>query len=422
MLEFYEPMLYMSTPEHPNTMGACVCLKDEVDGDILRSVVEVLRERFPYFYVKAAKNGNDLIAVPNPAPMVVRNTWEPIDLNSEASNYHLAAFKYEGKRLAFEITHSLSDGAGMLPYIKSVMYLYLSRKTGQSFDPTGFRMPGEEIPASETGNPFEQVDIDAADEPLYMKPPTVDFFRLNPSASDISQYEKEKENSRIFYLRIPEAQLMQYCRDMDGSPNTFFSVMLTKAARRFDPENDKTISVCVAIDHKAMMGNFDNYRQFANVAELSFTKERPLVDVMKACTVARGQLMLQAQPENTLWTLKQKKQMYAKFDQMPLEMKMGIMEKNAGSARWSIAVSYANSRSFGPLDPYIEELYLLSEPGVTDVMCEIACINKNFFLSIMQNFASERYLDAFLYELGAIGIDYEVMRKEPLHLCGIRQF
>ncbi|MER2057107.1 MAG: hypothetical protein ABTB30_17615, partial [Clostridia bacterium] len=38
-----------------------------------------------------------------------------IRLNAEESNYHLAAWKYEGRRVAFEISHSLTDGAGVLP-------------------------------------------------------------------------------------------------------------------------------------------------------------------------------------------------------------------------------------------------------------------------------------------------------------------
>ena len=115
MKEFHEPMLYMSTPEHPNTMGVLITLKESVDGGIFCEVVEELRARFPYFYVRAAAKDNDLFPVPNPMPMIVRNTWEPINLNSEASNFHLATWKYDGKRLAFEISHSLTDGAGVLP-------------------------------------------------------------------------------------------------------------------------------------------------------------------------------------------------------------------------------------------------------------------------------------------------------------------
>ena len=99
--------------------------------------MEELRIRFPYFYIKAAYEGSDLITVPNDLPMTVRNTWEPVCLNAKESNYHLAAWKYEGHRLAFEIPHDLTDGAGVFPYIKSAMFLYLSRVTGKTFDNAG---------------------------------------------------------------------------------------------------------------------------------------------------------------------------------------------------------------------------------------------------------------------------------------------
>ena len=413
MKEFYEPMLYMSTPEHPNTMGVLAVLKEAVDGQLLRDVVEDLRVRFPYFYIKAESEGNDLFPVPNDLPMTVRNTWGPIRLNAGESNHHLGAWKFEGKRLAFEISHSLTDGAGVLPYFKSALYLYLSRKTGQTFDPAGFRLPGDEIPESETGNPFAGLDIDGAEAPLYVKEPVKDFYRLNNGT---------ESDARITYIKLSEAQLMQYCRDFDGSPNAFLAVMFARAVRRYDPASEKTVSAAVAIDHKSMLGNRNNYRMFANVVELDFPKSRPLDDLMKTCTMARGQVMLQAQPENSLWAMKQRKALYAKLDQMPLEMKLGVISKSAGSPRWSISISYANSRSFGPLDPYIEELYLLTEPGVSDVVCEIACINHSFFLSIGQNFSSDKFLEVFLGELATLGIDYEVTGREPLHLCGLAAY
>lgn len=413
MSEFYEPMLYLSTPDHPNTMGVLAVLKEAVDGELLRDVVEELRARFPYFYVKAESKGNDLVPVPNALPMTVRDTWTPIRLNAEESNYHLGAWKFERKRLACEISHSLTDGAGVLPYFKSALYLYLSRKTGQSFAPAGFRLPGDDISESETGNPFADLDIDGAEEPLYRKETVKDFYRLNDGTDS---------DSHVTYIKLSEAQLMQYCRDFDGSPNVFIAVMFARAIRRCDSASEKTVSAAIAIDHKAMLGNRDNYRMFANIVELDFPKSRPLDNLMKACTMARGQVMLQAQPENSLWAMKQRKLLYAKLAQMPLEMKLGVIAKSAGSPRWSISISYANNRSFGPLDPYIEELYLLSEPGVSDTICEIACLNRSFFLAVGQNFSSNKFVYAFLGELASLGIDYEVTGREPLRLCGLEAY
>ena len=412
MAEYYEPMIFMSTPEHPETMGAYVVLKEPVDGDILRDVVEELRVRFPYFYVRAEKVGNDLLPKANPLPMTVRNKWEPIDLCSEKSNYHMAAFKYEGNRMALEMLHSISDGAGFLPYIKSVLYLYLSRKKGVGFNPEGFRLPGSLIPESETGDPFAGLDIDNAGPPLCQKETVRDFYRMNTAGENSNRY---------YFLRLSEEQVMKYCKDNDGSPNILLSVLMAKAIRRVDPESDKTISVSVAIDHKAILGNYDNYRMFANVAELSFAKDRDLDDTVKACTTARGQLILQTQPENSLWAMKQRKQMYAHFEQMPLQMKIDRIAAAVGSARWSVSVSYANSRSFGPLDPYIEALYFLSCPGVADMTFEVTCINHSFFLAIAQGFTSETYFEAFLSELTEAGIDYEIKGREETRLCGIER-
>lgn len=409
---YYEPTICMCTPENPNTMGVCVTLTEPVDGALLEAAVERLRERFPYFYVRVKLDGNNLYTVPNPLPVTVRNTWAPILLNSEEANYHMLAFKYEGERLCAEVCHSITDGAGFLPYFKSVLYCYLSAATGQCFDPTGFRLPGQAIPEAETGDPFAHLDLDAAEEPFYQKPPVTDFYRLAKTPAD--------DGGKIFYLRLPEAEVMRYCKENDGSPNVLVSVLLARAIRRMDPDSDKTVSAVVAMDHKAQLGSRENYRMFVDTAIVDMPKAQADYDIMKACTKARGQLMLQAQPENSLYTLKTRKLGYEKMEQLPLQMCVDLVKKAIGQARGTVSVSYADSRSFGPLDPYIRELYLLSEPSVTDIMCEVACINHSFFLALFNACSQEAFLKAFIDELDATGIPCEVMRTEPYHLCGVR--
>ena len=128
--------------------------------------------------------------------------------------------------------------------MKSVLYLYLSRKTGQFFDSTGFRLPGDIIPASEIGNPFENIDIDAVEEPPYIKQTAKDFYRLN---------DRRGTNPQAHYIKLSEQQLMQCCNDFNGSPNALLAVILARTARRYDSESEKSISVAIAIDHKAIL-------------------------------------------------------------------------------------------------------------------------------------------------------------------------
>jgi len=397
MPEFYEPHLDFSVSEYQSILGVILSLRDPVDGEILRCAVEEMKERFPYFYVRAVHKGKALVPVPNDLPMTVRNTWEPIRLHSEASNGHLAAWKYEDRRLAFEIHHVLTDGSGVLPYIRSTMFLYLSKATGQTFDPAGFHLPGELIPESETGNPFGELDTDRVNGPLYQKKPIPDFFRLMDAAN---------AGKTVFYVKLSEAQVMQCCRDYDGTPNVLLSVLLVKAARRWNPESEKPVTVSVCVNRKAMLGIQNNYRMFTGEAILDFPKDRDMEDITKECTIARGQLMLQAQPENILWDI--------------IQMKRMLPQPSPDNAQASICISYALGRSFGPLDPYITELYVVTSLSkITDVLCEITCINNHFFLAFMQPYSSEMYFRCFLAELDSIGISYEVLRSEPLRMCGI---
>ena len=408
---YYDPILCTCSPENPMTMGVTAVLTEDIDGELLKEAALELRERFAYFYVRAKIEDNDIVVVPNPLPMTVRNTWAPIELASKEANYHLAAIKYEGNRICLEMNHALSDGAGVSPFFKSLLFVYLSKKTGVSFPAQGFRLPGSEAPISETGDPFAAVDIDSVQGPFYQKKPTADFYRL-PS--------RNGEADHIYYLKMPVSAVMKYCKENDGSPNVLMAVLIARAIRRVDPQSEKTVTVSVAIDHKSMLGNSENYRMFANAYELDFPKERQLDDIMKLCTMTRGQLMLQAQPENSAWYIKTRKMGFEKMKAMPLQMKLDILPKAASASRWTASVSYVNSRSFGPLDPYIKELYNLAEVRSIDVVCEIACINNSFFVALAQCNSSREFFEALLCELEQAGVPFQIMRDEEYHLCGLR--
>ena len=411
MAEYYDPMLFINSPENPLTMGVMAVLKEDVNGSFLDEAVEDLRERFPYFYIRAAIEGNNIVAVPNPLPVMVRNSWDPTLIASKEANYHHMALKYKGKRIELEMNHAISDGAGMLPFFKSLLFLYLSKKTGESFPRDGFKLPGDTIPESETGDPFAGVDTDSLEAPLYEKEPIQDYYRFNISAG---------EKQHIHCLKLPVNDVMRYCRENDGSPNVLISVLISRAVRRIDHDSPLPVTVSVAINHKAMLGNHDNYRMFANAYAIDFPKERENEDILRMCTISRGKLMLQTQPENSAWYVKTRKMGFEKMKQMPLEMKMDMLPKSAMAKRWTASVSYADSRSFGCLDPYIDELYLLSDGAAVDILCEVACINDSFYLALVQNFESDGFFNAFLDELKDAAVPYEIEGNEEFHPSGFR--
>ena len=124
-----------------------------------------------------------------------------------------------------------------------------------------------------------------------------------------------------------------------------------------DPDSEKPVTGFVAINHKAILGNHDNYRLFVDNILLDFPKRLNMNDISRACTIAHGQLLLQAQPENSLWAIKQRKQTPpTPFRDVP---------------QASVCVSYPKDTGFGPLDPYVQEAYIVTSLSkMTDVLCE----------------------------------------------------
>ena len=338
----------------------------------------------------------------------MKNSWDKLNLCSADVNYHLFAFKYEGKRVELDLAHSVSDGGGAMPFFKSVLFCYLSKKTGEEFDPTGFRLPGDPIPESEKDFPFDWGEIEATEQPFYDKEATKDFFLVD-----------EPEDWNINYIRLDEAEMMRFCKANDASPNAALTALIASALWRAYPACGKTLTCMIARDHKAMLGNSDNYGMYADFLTVDFPIEWRYKEIDKLCMAARGQIMAQAQPENSLYALKSLNEGMGQMDGMPLlEMKMGAVDANIAKFG-TFSVSYANSRTFGPLDPYIEEVYLLAEPSAAQIICEVACINGSFFLAVSQCFASDDFVYELLEQFKAAGVTAELRRKEKLALAGV---
>ena len=157
------------------------------------------------------------------------------------------------------------------------------------------------------------------------------------------------------------------------------------------------------------------------MAYIHYKPENLDKDLSLMCTVTRGQVIMQTQPENVLFNLKKMKEGMPTLHGIPsIGAKMLFIGSMAGHRRTTYTVSYAANRTFGPLDPYIEEFYVHAEPVPSAVVVEVSCINNAFFLHFEQRFKSEALLNAFLDELRLAGIEPEVLRKEAYLTSDVR--
>ncbi len=194
-------MFYGASRDFANAFSVRVTLKNPIEPEPMRRALDRAMERYPYFAVRLAVRGQELVLEDDPLPVTLVKGPEPAPLNTAASNYHLVGLSYERTSVVFGAFHGLTDGAGAFPWIKTVLYYYLCETEGRQLDPAGVRLAGEDIPAGELADPFP-AGIPDTEEP--MAPRWSGALRITDHTPVGPQ--------RCWHIRIGETSFMKYTR------------------------------------------------------------------------------------------------------------------------------------------------------------------------------------------------------------------
>ena len=117
-------LLYETRQNAPSNTNIRFALEitEDINGEILSVAVNEAIKRYPYFSVRIEIENGNFIFVPNNLPIVVMETKIPsVPLGSKEVNYHLNYIDYADDTIYFNISHSITDAAGYIPFIKSVL-------------------------------------------------------------------------------------------------------------------------------------------------------------------------------------------------------------------------------------------------------------------------------------------------------------
>ena len=114
--------LYKSKKNHPYAMRIRMRMRDMVDAAALRYAVDITMKRYPYFRVRLQEDGNEFFFVDNPSPVVISRSPHGVDLNSEASNFHMISFSCDADWLILDVFHGLTDATGAYEVIRTLLY------------------------------------------------------------------------------------------------------------------------------------------------------------------------------------------------------------------------------------------------------------------------------------------------------------
>ena len=167
--------LYRTWEAFPNVMRFRVRMDRPVDGQALSLAVQESASRYPYFCIRVERHGEEYGFFPNDAPIPVLRGMEPVCLGSEQTNGHYLAVTYQDDTIRFLIYHNLCDVTGFIPWVKTVLYLYLVKTADPALSREGVNLPGEPFLPHETEDPYQALELPEDLEPFYTLEPVPVF-------------------------------------------------------------------------------------------------------------------------------------------------------------------------------------------------------------------------------------------------------
>jgi len=402
-----------------NTHRTAVTLTEPVQPQLLSDALRKAQSRYPYFSVRLRRQGETYVLTPNDQPFVLSPSWATVTLGTPESNDHLFAFAYEGNRLCMDGSHYITDGNGLFPFLKTILYYYLtSLHPDAALDPSNFALAGDPVPEAEADDdPYPSQPLPAA--PLGARKAPEQIFTL----SDQPRGYENMDRWTSWRFRIPQKDLMAYVSSVDGSPATFISALVYRSIMDTHPEN--TLPLVCGMQHqfRKALGRPFSHLCHVNVVPIDYPVRLRDRDIERINTISRGALIIRADDDNDRQTVNAHIRTEKRIQSMPLPRKVDTMRSVVLDAigKNTYEVSYTGRVPWSGLDRYITDvapyLDLTLSGGIT---VEIFSVGDAFSVNIMQRNDDPRYTTRFAELLSQSGIHYTASSPESFRICGFR--
>ncbi len=372
------------------TVRMTLKMRDSVDGDLLRQAVEQARQRYPYYQVKLDVKKDDagteyFVYEDNSEPWVVSEGEKPVQLIGPESNHHLLAFCYWDDCIAIDFFHCLTDGTGAYNILRTLLYEYCNRRYDVALSRANVRVVSDTISPAEWEDPAAQAKPDNLAP--FQVPERKRCINLTTQAKTALNEAVETVN-----ILVEEQEMMKYVSSGDTSPATLVSLLLTRAIARLHPDMTEGVPmVALAINQRPALGCPQAGQTMAGSLRLTLNDEMRGMDLELQQTIFRGMVALQSNEDNVI------------------------------EGFWQTQNTQDGKANLGAAEQYVSEMYTEAYTPYA-LTVEMSAVNGTFCLSLMQRFADDTYLDAFLDELRQIGISYRIATRHPVTVAPIADY
>ena len=396
--------LYRTWDSFPDVICFRFGMDRPVDGGVLRLAVQEAAARYPYFCIRTERHGEEYRFFRNDAPIPVLNGGDPVCLGSEETNGYYFAVAFHDDTILFYMYHNLADSRGFIPWVKTVLYLYLVKTADPLLDREGVNLPGDPFLPNETEDPYAALEIPEDTEPFYTLKPVPVFVPDKRYAQQPGKMD--------YYARADSDEFMSLSRTKDGSPVVLATWFLKETIKQLFPDRDG-LPIAAAIPHSLRDGllGANNYHDQLTPLMLRYDERMEKLSMDQQLTASRGSLFLQSSWENMLCRIRGSIEFSDELDRMP------AVEERRAASRGAVAqfiqnpetmcVTYPGNTQWGSLSRYIRELYMHTSVLSAPLMVVLHPMNGSFFFTFHQRDHTPVYADTFVALLKEHGVSAE---------------
>lgn len=404
------PYFYGVTESNPNTVRLMLQMDGVVCRDILRRAVNSTMEAFPYFAVKPEVERGEIVLVSDSEPIAVRDGKIPGILGGIGANGYLIEICYENDRIYVDFFHGLTDGAGIFPFLKTLLYYYCSEYYGKRLDSNGVLMAGRVIDPEEIEDPYpDSISSDIKPKGKVKREQAFNLAKAGlVTPGDTWRYA----------VRIKEDEFIRYSKDREGSPAAVTAVMMARAIAALHPDADLPVVASMALNTRKSLEKPKAHHSQVSQLILEYKEAMKKMDIYEQITCFRGMVMVQSQKENILDSVRNNIALIRHILAIPeLEEKKRFMTGIMGRFLDldTFKVSYTGKFDFGEAEKYVKKLYV--DLPITNLMMEITAVNGYFNISVLQGWKEDVYVKAFIEELKQENI--KCIMEEPEQILRI---
>jgi len=401
---------YKKTDEQNNMPRFVVEMNELVDCDCLNRAAQKALERHRVFRMTVVSDSAEFFLTTNDQePLVHHEDGQRHVVGTEANHGYLTWIGYRDHQIMVEFFHGVSDGMGVIAFVKTLLYHYCCEKYG------AFDAPKGVLTSAIPEDPLEY-----ADSLLFIpEEPAVPGVRYEyEKAFQLPDEQMKSPISCRYYELTLDAPAFEDCmRRNRSSRSALFAWMMNRTIARVNGQAAEPIVAALAVNARAAYGAQSTEQCCVATIPLWYDAELAALSDAEQCEKTREMIVEGTKPHNIIAGAQRTKQ----FNERLSERYPTLLEKQAfacmvnkqGGIKYTYGLSYIGEVTYGAgIDEHVQASYAVLCSNTIPVILEIAKCRDHYHISYCTHLENDPYVWKLREAFEEVGISCNCVQKE----------